>query len=196
MASSRKRILLRKPVSFKDMMVFSGEQGWFFQKQQLHNAKQPFDVYIWKADDLETVIHYVVDDILDLFFVVAEGPQAAKLEKEVRANFPTYEEDEIRKQVREAKDKDSRIEAIQRLSVTTPQQYNAQDFKLLDAALSDPDPEIRGAGVLAVGYVEWPELRERLEHLKTSDPEKSVRAAATKMLKALAKTEAQRKKQS
>ncbi len=194
MASNRKRILLCDPVSFEDMLDFSGPSHWFFQNQQRANARQLFDVYTWKANDLKTVINYVRDEVMDLYFVVIAGPDVDEVEKQIRAGFAIYDEDQIRREARETTEHEARMEAIQRLMIIAPQDYDAADYELFEQALSDPDPEIRGVGILATGYVEWPQLREKLTDLKAHDPDKTIRDAAGRMLKAMARTEAERKK--
>jgi HEAT repeat protein len=49
-------------------------------------------------------------------------------------------------------------------------------------AFEHDDPRVRQAAVLAVGYVEWPELVSRLKGLSADDPDDGVRANAEAMI--------------
>ncbi len=194
MADPKTRVLLRDAVPFKKMLHFATDQNWFFQEQRLHNARQLVDIYTWLSSDLKTVVNYIVDEIRSQYYFVIEGPDAEEVASRVRMGLPVYTLEEIRQQVRTATERDDRIEALQRLGTITSVETNSTDYTLFEAAFTDPDPDIRAAAVIMVGYVEWPELKTRLEQIKADDTDERVRSAATRMLQAMRRTDAVRRK--
>lgn len=191
----RRKILLKHQVDAGAVMNLAGENRWFFQDCDMMSPQQTFSVYSWLVNDMKTGMDFVEDTIRDLYLIVTAGPQSEMVEKVVRAAFPCWMHDEVLRQAQEAQgaDADARIEALQRLSAVAPEEAEPADLALYEAALSDPDPRLRCAGVNAVGYAEWPVLVERLRRMQGEDPDPEVRLVSLRMLQAMAKTEAERR---
>ncbi len=84
--------------------------------------------------------------------------------------------------VEKATTRDEQVRAIYQVGISASQDYDSEFLELFKIGLSNPDAEVRKAGILAVGYVGWSEFREILQHLKTDDPDLRVRERASIML--------------
>jgi hypothetical protein len=83
--------------------------------------------------------------------------------------------------VNEAKSPEDYISVIYRMAVAAPPFLDSRYFKLFEQVLANQNAKVRDAAVLAIGYVGWPEFRNILEQMKTSDPDQSVQESAAIM---------------
>ena len=137
---------------------------------------------IWTTSDQETSIHYIEDELVKFSYIVIKGKDVQKVASKLYSEREIYSSEELVKMFVDANSRNEKMKAVAHLGVASPQEFDAKFFELLQAAFSDPDPEVRRTAVWCIGYSSWREFRPILEHLVASDPDESIREDAGYML--------------
>ena len=178
---------MQESVSRDEVETLAWDKNWHFENEQPRSDHHPFDTITWITAGGQTVINYVDDYIINVRYLVIDGPESDTIVQQVRSALATYSNADIQRKFKNAQNRESRITAIYQLAIAAPQTFDEQLNEQLESVFADPDPQIRHAAIVAVGYIGWPELRQKLEQLKISDPESSIRHDAELMLEALAR---------
>ncbi len=185
MAPTRIRIVLKDVVTDTDFTRLCSAQKWYFYDQEPRQEGRPFDSTIWRTSGGATAIEFIEDFMVHLRYILIHGREVEGVAKTVRAGLATVDDTEVRHMMRTAQDRDDKIAAIAHLAIAAPAAFDAEYYRLLHKGLTDSDPAMRCGAILAVGYMEWPELRASVARLKTADPDEKVRQAAQRMLESL-----------
>lgn len=133
---------------------------------------------IWTTSDKGTTIHYIEDELVKFPYIVVKGKDVEKAVSKIRSRMEIYSHEELFKIFIAANSRSEKMKAVAHLGVASPQEFDPKFFELLQAAFSDPDPEVRRTAVWCIGYASWREFKETLEHLANSDPDEAVREDA------------------
>lgn len=170
------RIVLRESVSRENVST-AWDSDWPVLRVIRGDKNHPTEV-IYSTPDEETYIHYIEDFKLGLNYLVVVGRNPDLVVEEIRSLLPTYDKPEILDMVKTAKSRDEKMRALYYLALITAEQYDPDIYKIFVNGLADPDPEIRGATVLAIAYVGWPELLKSVKHTAMTDDDEIVRQDA------------------
>ena len=181
MKAQKARFLLKESVSEDEIYTAALNNDWLWWDKTLSSEDNPYEV-VWITDDEQKTIHYIEDHLINLRYLVAQGNDVEQLVEQIHSSLATYNKEEIRQLVEKATTRDEQVSAIYQVGIAAYQDYDSDFFELFKIGLSNPDAEVRKAAILAVGYVGWSEFREILQHLKTDDPDLTVRERASIML--------------
>ncbi len=184
------RIIPDDSIDIGHLMDVGGTQRWYFQDGEASDA---FDIHYWLSRNRRNEIHLVDDFVIGTQYIVVEGPEAEAIIEQIRQAIPIYTLEQLRLRLDAADTLDQRARAVAQLALATTKAPNPTDLPLLEAALADPNTAVRRTAAIAVGYVEWPELRARLTEMHKTDPDEEVRDAAGRMHDAMSHTDAIRK---
>lgn len=185
MTPARIRIVLADNVTEKEWSVFVWEAGWYFNDVLPQQPGHPFEIIQYRTTGGKTTIEEITDFVIDQRYLLIHGVAPETEARKVRAGIATVDDNEIRRNMREAQTRDEKLAALYPLALVTPPRFNPEDNQLLEAALQDTDADIRRAAICAVGYVEWPELEAKVRQMETADPDSAVRETAGRLREAI-----------
>ncbi len=173
------RVIPKPPFTESKMHDLVEFNPWFLSEKVNRDPDNniPFRL-IWTTSDEETTIHYVEDELVKFPYIVVKGKDVEEAVSEIRSQIEIYSPEELFKIFIAANSRSEKMKAVAHLGVASPQEFDPKFFELLQAAFSDPDPEVRRTAVWCIGYASWREFKETLEHLANSDPDEAVREDA------------------
>jgi hypothetical protein len=169
---NKTKILIPKPpfaeLEMHDLVEF---HPWFLSAKIDRDPDNcvPFTL-IWTTVDKETTIHYIEDELVKFPYIVIKGKDVQKVASKICSDSEIYSSEELVKMFVDANTRNEKMKAVAHLGVASPQEFDPKFFELLQAAFSDPDPEVRRTAVWCIGYSSWREFRPILEQLVASDP--------------------------
>lgn len=187
------RIIPDDSIDIGHLMDVGGAQYWYFQDGEASDA---FDIHYWLTRNRRNEIYRVNDFVIGTQYIVVEGPEAEMIVERIREAIPVYTLEQLRQRLAAADTPDQRARAVAQLALATTKTPNPTDLPLLEAALADSNATVRRTAAIAVGYVEWPELRARLTEMHKTDSDEEVRDAVGRMHDAMSHTDAIRKARS
>ena len=131
-------------------------------------------------------VFYVDDHNIKVPYLIIVGADAEQAKDEVMESLPSYSIDSILADALEAGDSEAKKTSIRRLAVLgAATETDPNILAIFDAAMLDPDPEVRRLAAGATLYPAWREFEPRLELLAAKDEDQSVRERAAKALATL-----------
>jgi HEAT repeat protein len=103
----------------------------------------------------------------------------------IRRHLKVFTVDEILEEAKRAKTRDDWIYVAYELAAAAPGDYDPRVVQVLERALESESPDVRRAAIIAMGYLEWPQLRPLLERVREKDPDPAVHNEARVMLEGL-----------
>jgi hypothetical protein len=183
MMNKTQTLIPKQPFTDSEMHDLVDFHSWFLSAKIDRDPDNyvPFTL-IWTTLDRETTIHYVEDELVKFPYIVIKGKDVQKVASEICSEAEIYSSEELVKMFVDANTQNEKMKAVAHLGVASPQDFDPKFFELLQAAFSDPDPEVRRTAVWCIGYSSWREFRPILEQLVASDPVESIREQAGYML--------------
>jgi hypothetical protein len=175
------RIPLAPGVGEPEIDSLARQLGWELGLTIPATRDHPFEK-VWLTAGDRTAVHYIEDFLLKIAYLQIESADSAAAEQAIRAVIHAPTRDTIKDILREATTRDEKIDAIYRLALLAPGQFDDAMFRLFESSMGDADPEVRRAAVFGTAYVAWREFRQPLERLAKSDPDPAVRDFAGEML--------------
>ena len=179
------RVLLQPQVTEADVDTYGLDAGWIPLGERPAGDTVPY-AFVWDVEDAGVQAEFVRDDLVQVDYLYLHGDDAdgvARVAAETRARLPTWTFDEMLERLGAAGDRDVRLDSLLRLGVTR-QPPTATAVAPLLATADDPDRWVRQGFVTVAGYLEWPELLERVRGL-LGDPDPGVAGQARIVLGAL-----------
>jgi hypothetical protein len=162
----------------------ASRERWILDEVAKATKDRPFEL-VWLTDDEETSIHYIEDTVLALNCVLVRGEEVDEVVELIRADVETVPREEVLARGRRAEGT-WLVNAAYLVAATASSDYDAEAFAIVERAAEAAEPDARRAAAVSMGYLEWPESRERLERLAHEDPDPDVRQTASTILEALA----------
>ena len=161
------------------------EQDWLMWERALEDRDQQIPYRLtWVTPDEQTGIHYIEDYIVGFPYVVIDGKDIEKAAEAIKSHFEIYSPSEIFQIIENTSTTvPEKIEAVLRLGVAAPQEFDPEFFRVFQIAFNDPAPTVRSAALQAWTYVGWKEFVPILEKIKIEDPNETIRSEAELMLK-------------
>jgi HEAT repeats len=167
------RVVLRPEAGREDVDDVALDLDWLFLRNFPSSEERPYED-MWIDRDERTYIHYIEDHLVDLRYLVLNGPDADQLRSEVVAVLAVHQPADGPAAWESARSEADRIQAVHLLALTADPDDHAEAAGYLRRAAEDTGVEVRRAVILAATYVGWPELRELLTELAQSDPDPTV----------------------
>lgn len=159
-------------------------QGWVFGKEVEADPEtgRSHDL-IWVDVDSGTTLHLIDDSQTGVRYVALSGERAKDFYGRYHnASNIFYEKEPLLQTPFHGKDSKSQIRAIFYVGMSAPPEYDADYYRVMNAFLGHPDPQVRVETVAAIAISDWPEFGARLEELRDEDPDPRVANAANDFL--------------
>jgi hypothetical protein len=180
-----KRIPLKEIVDISQVIAISSDVDWYWWNKIERTKDRPFETIFLKPDK-QTKISYIEDDTIDIKYIAASGEEADQVIREAAEFLDVYTRVEIEATFATG-DLDDGVHAVYLAGIDAGLEYNEDYIPFFEMALSDPREEIRGAVVLAIGYMGWPHWKPKLREMVASDPVEVNRYRASLMLESFEK---------
>ncbi|MEV5988880.1 HEAT repeat domain-containing protein [Streptomyces sp. NPDC052051] len=182
--STAVRVVLHHEVTLEAVGVLSWREDW--NTVALSRKGELPEREVWQTKNGDTVITFLGDHITGLRYLVIDGAQQESVLDLVTGQFPCWTHEEALDFLSQARDRDEKIHGIYLSAVSAPFREGgrlAADFR---EASADPDPDVRHALLVAIGYLgSWPSLRELAASMRSDDPDDGVRRDAGYLLEGL-----------
>ena len=163
--------LVLKPTSGEtDVKLISMIQGWQLQREIAADATMPRQI-LWVTPDGSTSIVYVEDQILQLAYLLVNGPEEATVQKQVVDGLEIYTSESLQRLASPDVATDEAITLVNAAAVMAPADYDAEVFAVVKNALRHADLAVRRTAVFAVTYMPWRQFRDLLVETGKTDPD-------------------------
>lgn len=177
---SLRRLILKDEATLDDVRRVAAEDGWEERQTIAADERQPLQV-IWLVPDRAASVHYVEDTLVGLRYLMFRGYDTDDVRLHAGARLPSYTVAESTALLRDP-DPAERRHGVLVTCLSAPIAAETPYLPALARAAADPEPAVRHAVILGLGFVDWPETEPILERLATDDADPSVRDAAGGML--------------
>jgi hypothetical protein len=150
--------------------------GWRRMGVLPRKTTQMFEV-IWQSPDESSVIRFIRDHLVDVEFMVFQGPQARALRELVAAALPIFDFASCLEMAHDD-DPDERALALPFLAVLSPGVCDAELLELFWRLSGDEHDKVRLALLQALSRIAWPELRPVARKMAQEDPVERFRRRA------------------
>ena len=180
------RLVLRDALDMKKIDSLAWDESWRIYNLVQASDKQPWEK-IWLAKDDRVEIHLIKDHLIEVDYFLVRS-RSVPVEPYVRVIADNFAVDTLKWLIARAgkgERREERLEAMYRMAVAAGDRVNDGVVAVIEDAFRSSDPEIRHGAIVAVGYIEWPEMRPVLE-AAAEDDDADVRSDARLMLEGLA----------
>lgn len=178
---AKKRIALRPQVSSDDVDGAAWELDWPMVATLEKTEDRPKqDVY--RGDEDDTRVYLIHDDVLQLRYLIIEGPSAEKVAKDAEGELDTVSVADAEQLFEDAGSADDRATATLLLGVASD---HGKVSATLEQAAKDEAKTVRRAAVIALGLVETAEAKRQLKAIAADDSDEVVRGDAEATLREL-----------
>ena len=169
----------------KKLVPFSLDRDWLLWGRQKEDKDRmiPYSV-TWLYSDEQTKIQYVEDYIAGFPYLIVDGQEVEAASEVIKSHFDIYSPAEIVQQAQTARTEKEQIDAIFRLALIAPQEFDSKFFELFQIGLNHPSPKVRAKALKACAYTEWREFIPHVDKIINQDSDKMVRNKAEIILKA------------
>jgi HEAT repeats len=181
----RERILLRDGLNRDIADDLAVDLDWVFVTLLRKTEETPFRIAIYRVPRTHEQVEYVEDFVIDRGYLIITGPDPRAVAATIRPRVDVIGPDEVLGRLAAARSTEERIGGLYDASIVAPQSSEPHLLQAFYSAFEDSEPEVRRAAILAVGYVEWAELRALLPGMAERDPDPEVREHAAAMLESL-----------
>jgi hypothetical protein len=175
----------KQEVKYKTQLVrFFWRTNWLQsgRTEEDRSTTTPYSLS-WMDEDKQTAIRYVEDYIVGFPYLVVEGRDIKQTITWLKTKFDFYTEEEIFQWVKNADTTPEAVEAVLRLGVASPEQFEPEFFEVYQYVFAHPTPTVRSVGLQAWQYCGWQEIMPIVEKIKTEDENETIRGEAELMLK-------------
>ena len=173
--------IVREPV-FAQM---AAELGWRAagEPQQYANSIER----VWTPDSVNAAVTYVDDRLLQLQYLIVEGPIHAlmAIHESVSPRSPFYSRDLIRELMDPARPDSDPILGLYVAALIAPQEADPEILSWFADAMRHSDLAVRRAAYFATTYPGWPEFEPLLLKASEEDPTPEGRKAAAETIASL-----------
>jgi hypothetical protein len=138
----------------------------------------------WTLPDADAKVSWVDDPTTNVEFFVIEGPERQKAADQIEAGIDILHVEDFEDYLKRFHGFDGLMRGLQAVALAAPDECDRRVFDLLERHLSDDDPMVRRAALLAVGITGWQEFVEPLKRMR-DDPDQQVQEDVGPALEAL-----------
>ncbi|MEU5301209.1 hypothetical protein ACH4YO_06765 [Streptomyces noursei] len=191
---TRRRVLNHFPMS-EDIDLLAHGHGWPISYSQEKDFERGKGIEVnWEVSERLT-LGYLESHIANVCCVVAVGhdpEEAERLISDVETKLPNKVIDvaEILLGIQDDSDPRKLAKSLVRAGFGAPITFDEQFFKAFEeASTTHPIHNVRSIAITSIAYIEWPEFMPVLRTIESTDPNETVRARATLVLRAYEATE-------
>lgn len=181
---SQRHLVPAPEVTEQDIDAFAEQQGWTLSDVFPASAESPYEK-VWVTPEGEGGVHFVEDHRTGVNYLTALGDQADPMLDRLEQGLHMLTLPELRDEFDNAVTPNQALMAVVRAGVSAPPEADPGYLKLLVDGMHHESPDVRLLAVTAAGYPSWPELREPLTEVISSDEDEDVRETAEDLLEAL-----------
>ena len=181
----RERLLLRDGLNRDLADDLAADLDWVFVTLLRKTDETPFRIAIYRVPRTHEEVRYIEDFVIERGYLVITGGDPHTVAAAIRPRVGVIDRGEVLRQFAEARTWEDKINAVYDAAIVAPQESEPQLSQAFVKAFEDPEPKVRLAAVLAVGYVEWPELKALLPATAEQDADPDVRFSAAAMISAM-----------
>lgn len=180
------RMLIYTPREEAAVARFCIKNGWDLVRRIAPVPEKliPLEL-VFLTDRQGTSLHYIDEPIVGFPYLQANGPECQEVAARVRAEMPIFTDHELFTRWDEAESPEEAERAILMLGVASPEKPVPEFLERILQGLSHPQPGVRLAAILAVGYRGWPAFEAPLHERQSDDPDEHVRTRSGNMLQAM-----------
>jgi hypothetical protein len=187
------RMVMREPISEESVQLFANE----FNMTKIRELSVPERQTIVREVTWEVnpglKMHYALDRLSSSSFIVVEGDddrRSSQLVDAVEDGLDPWTLDELLEEVDletalyddDSGDSRSVAQAVIRLGVGTPNEYNEEVFGRISGAMRSSEAWVRRAAIWATAYSRWPQFLPLLNEIADTDPDQEIRSDARAMV--------------
>jgi hypothetical protein len=177
----RVRLVLREGVDRDAIDEAFAERGC-----RLINVVQPGPGHpaqmIYSARDRRSVLHLVEDALLGVAYISGDGEGADVELEALRARLAVYGEADVASLAAAACDAAGAARTLGVLALTSGLEPDETRIRVFEKALTDERVDVRLTALVALSYVRWLALRDRVAQIAAGDVDGVVRLHAARLL--------------
>ena len=178
----RVRYIIKPPGGYEEWRALMARYGLELV-ERTEQGRKPFTLQeIYMDLERSAAVHYIEDEMVELPFIQVGGPNLDFFARLVETNLPVFTEAELFSTWDEADELEDKIDAILRIGVASDDAPTEPYVSRIRAALEDPAPEVRAAGLVALSYHPWDALKPLVEQIRDGDPDEDAQLRAKVML--------------
>jgi hypothetical protein len=183
-------IVLHESVSRAEIDYAAYKGIWTFARALKDNSgivrEVVFQELIRPTGLTENFLHYMIEKVKDLPFLIIEGESIETSVRTAYEKFPIHLREDIISMVKSPKDPEEYIKGILYLGLQG--KFKESDNETLDIfkqVLQDKNSDIRTDAIIAMSYACWSEFQDLVKPLAEKDPDPKVRQTAARFLQGL-----------
>jgi hypothetical protein len=191
MKKGRVRIVLDDHVTEDALTAVASDKQWMISRRTEREGDQPNEfIYSTQPGSGGTDIHWIEDHKIGVNYILVQGPETKKVVEILHDKLDYLSSETILEEARDSEaTPNKRGIALYNLALDKIEGgYDKETFDLFVSALTEKSATVRGAAVLAIAYLGWPQFIDSLRPLSTdSESDESVREDAALLLRRLEK---------
>jgi len=177
--AERNRHIIKPPGAYNAVHALAKAQGWKLLDKIKGRLGGPVSYQeIFTARDRSFGVHYIDDDLAGVPFLQTAGPKRDEASEVIRKCLPVYSEDELFALWDNANDMESKMDAILALGVAAEPGPTGEHIRRIGEALTDEDPNVRSAGLVALSYNPPAALKPLVVAIRDGDPDEDSKERA------------------
>ncbi len=187
------RVVLDESLTEANVDSAGWDLQWSIGKVIKAEGKTPKQAIYYYCDEeiQKTFIRFYEDDFIDLPFIEVYGDDPKSVEfvvKDIHDSLPTHSVPEIVAMVKNATEREELFLAMRYLGIGCGGEPATPELlEMFQKWSTNPDPDIRDTAIIAMGYAAWPEFKDILEKMISTDPVPSLRKYAAHALEGIKK---------
>jgi hypothetical protein len=175
----RIRHILKPPGDHEQFLALAEANGLLIINKISKEPRSPVALQeIFSNADDTVGVHYVEDGLAELSYIQVGGPDLEKYSRIIVDGLPVFSENELFSSWDKADSIDQKIDAIHRLGVAADGQPAEPYSSRIRQALTDSDPDVRAAGLVAFSYNLWGGMKLIIENIRDNDPDEDLQMRA------------------
>ncbi|WP_405689896.1 hypothetical protein [Streptomyces sp. NBC_00057] len=169
--------------------MFAARMGWVLAVDVAGDQRRGVPRRLAWQVSLGLNFNYFRDDALRVSYVSFMSNLGQEIADHltglVTAGIDVLDDVELLQGVVDAGSKKERADAVIKVGLGAPREFDERFFGCLVHAARDAAPEFREAAVQAIFHTKWQQFTDVLTDISSADPKKAVRELATRVLAAL-----------
>jgi hypothetical protein len=175
-------IVVNESVSREEIGYIAYERRWSFSEAIADSDGATREV-IYKTKITKSCIHYMIEKVQNLPYLVVEGESIEPAIKDISASLPIHSREDILRMIQSPKDQEEYLKGVLYLGLQGKfKECDSETLEIFEQILQNEDPKIRTTAITAMSYAGWSEFQDLVKPLMKDDPDIDVRETATHFL--------------
>jgi hypothetical protein len=183
----RQCIVVNESVSREEIDYAAYEGRWVFArvvKDSKDTVREViFQEVIPPKGVTENFMHYMIEKVKDLPYLIVDGEDIQAAVKEIHASLPIHSREDIIRMIQSPGDQEEYIKGILYLGLQGKfKECDNETLKIFKQVLQHENTEVRATAIISMSYAGWTEFRDLVKPMTKEDPDINVREMATRFL--------------